>query len=90
MKQTPALIKTLLAIPPKSDEMFWGYEIMQATGLKSGTVYPLLKRLENEGMLAASWVGRRRYYYVTSKGRQLVKATKAAEDARKLMSAIRP
>lgn len=32
-----------------------GYQLMKATGLASGTIYPLLMRLASEGMLDASW-----------------------------------
>lgn len=87
MKQTQALIQIVSALPSRSDAMFWGYEIMQATGLKSGTVYPLLQKLCDEEMLSSSWVGRRRYYHLTGKGRRFVKAIKVTQEGRKLMSA---
>lgn len=32
-----------------------GYEISKATGLKSGTLYPLLARLKDQGFLEARW-----------------------------------
>lgn len=32
-----------------------GYDLVRATGVKSGTVYPLLIRLEAEGYLEAQW-----------------------------------
>jgi PadR family transcriptional regulator len=32
-----------------------GYELAQATGLRSGTLYPLLIRLEGQGHLEARW-----------------------------------
>lgn len=32
-----------------------GYEISQQTGLKSGTLYPLLIRLSDQGYLEARW-----------------------------------
>ena len=32
-----------------------GYDLVRATGVKSGTVYPLLIRLEAEGYLEARW-----------------------------------
>src|ERR1039457_6694688 len=34
-----------------------GYELSQQTGLKSGTLYPLLIRLSDEGWLEARWTG---------------------------------
>jgi DNA-binding PadR family transcriptional regulator len=49
-----------------------GFDIADATGLRGGTVYPILRRLEDERLVAASWeppqIGRqegrpsRRYY----------------------------
>lgn len=33
----------------------YGFDIMSATGLPSGTVYPALRRLENAGFVESSW-----------------------------------
>ena len=39
----------------------YGFDIMDATGLPSGTVYPALRRMEAAGLIASRWeVGRRR------------------------------
>ena len=56
----------------------YGFDIIERTGLPSGTVYPALSRLERDGYLASSWEdearahaeGRpaRRYYRVTATG----------------------
>jgi DNA-binding PadR family transcriptional regulator len=56
----------------------YGFDIMDATGLPDGTVYPLLRRLERRGVLTAAWedeeVARaeqrppRRYYRLTPVG----------------------
>lgn len=41
-----------------------GFDIAEATGLRGGTVYPILRRLEEEGLVASSWeaasIGRRK------------------------------
>ena len=57
----------------------WGFEVMRVTGLPSGTVYPLLRRLEFAGLVRSHWEdeggahqeGRpaRRYYEATGTGR---------------------
>ncbi len=54
----------------------YGYALMKATGLKSGTLYPILMRLTDRGLLTSEWVspektGRppRQLYELTSKGR---------------------
>lgn len=63
-----------------------GFDIMDASGLKSGTVYPILRRLEDAGMVRARWeavtnardAGRppRRYYQLTGAGAQALAAAK--------------
>lgn len=32
-----------------------GFDVMDATGLPSGTVYPVLRRLEQEGLVRSRW-----------------------------------
>ncbi|HTZ34555.1 MAG TPA: PadR family transcriptional regulator [Stellaceae bacterium] len=50
--QTRALLAALLDRPQA-----WrhGYGLSKETGLKSGTLYPLLMRLSEQGFLEASW-----------------------------------
>ena len=36
-------------------EWRYGYDISRNTGLKSGTLYPILMRLAEHGMLETSW-----------------------------------
>jgi PadR family transcriptional regulator PadR len=33
----------------------YGFEIMEATGLPSGTVYPALRRMEKAAMIRSAW-----------------------------------
>jgi DNA-binding PadR family transcriptional regulator len=57
----------------------FGFDIMDATSLPSGTVYPALRRLEAQGLVASSWESdqaaqrgarpRRRNYALTPAGR---------------------
>ena len=51
-RQTRIVLAELSARP-----LAWrhGYEICQATGLRSGTIYPLLIRLHDSGLLEAEW-----------------------------------
>jgi PadR family transcriptional regulator, regulatory protein PadR len=53
----------------------YGYDLMKAAGLKSGTLYPLLGRLEEEKLVSSAWEtpqqeGQRprRYYRLTGEG----------------------
>jgi DNA-binding PadR family transcriptional regulator len=57
-----------------------GFEIMEVSGLASGTVYPVLRRLEREGALSSEWETapgpgpRRRVYALTASGEVMAKA----------------
>lgn len=51
-RQTALLLTTLLNEPA---EWKHGYRLSQLTGLKSGTLYPLLIRLEEQGFLESRW-----------------------------------
>lgn len=56
----------------------YGFDLMDATGLPDGTVYPLLRRLERRGVLTGAWEDEetaraeqrppRRYYRLTPLG----------------------
>lgn len=78
-----------------ADDPPWGYRICEETGLGSGTVYPILERLEEAGWIEGSWeIGqpddrpRRRFYAVTSAGRVRYAAGVARRQSR--TSAWRP
>jgi DNA-binding PadR family transcriptional regulator len=75
------------------DRPRWGLELIKATGRPSGTVYPLLDRLEQAGWVTSSWdedAGRRgprrRLYALTPDGaaaaRAAVHRASAARPAR--------
>lgn len=65
----------------------YGFDIMDATGLPSGTVYPALRRLEEARLVRASWEAaraaheegrpRRKLYELTRAGRAAVPEAKA-------------
>ena len=70
-----ATVSVLRAI---SQGTTYGFDIMDETGLPSGTVYPILTRLDRRGLLESRWEdpaveregGRppRRYYTMTRSG----------------------
>lgn len=83
---TQLVLRAMLADPAR--EMY-GLEIGQAAELASGTIHPILARLERCGWLESRWedkdphlVGRprRRYYRLTSDG--IVGATRALNRVR--------
>lgn len=60
----------------------YGFDIMDATGLPSGTVYPALRRMEGEGWIGSQWEAEkkaiaeqrppRKYYRITRAGAQVL------------------
>jgi PadR family transcriptional regulator PadR len=36
-------------------DLRYGFEIAQTTGLRRGTVYPILRRLEEAGLVTSAW-----------------------------------
>ena len=51
-QQTRAVLSELAAAPSRDR---YGYDLARATGLASGTLYPILMRLEGRGFLEARW-----------------------------------
>jgi len=50
--QTRQLLSTM-ARQPRSWQ--YGYELSKVTGLRSGTLYPILIRLSDQGLLESKW-----------------------------------
>jgi PadR family transcriptional regulator, regulatory protein PadR len=85
---TQLVLEALLAEPERER---YGYELGETAGLASGTVHPILARLEGQGWVESRWedvdasdAGRpaRRYYRLTDGGR--------AEARLALLRAYRP
>lgn len=79
----------------------YGFEIMRAAHLPSGTVYPLLRRLEASGLVASRWEGAaeahkegrppRRYYEATPEGvSALAEARERVMAQQALFGGLRP
>ena len=45
----------LEAFSRKTQQWRYGYELMKETGLLSGTLYPLLMRMADNGLIEAEW-----------------------------------
>jgi DNA-binding PadR family transcriptional regulator len=80
---TQRVLESLLVDPMRE---LYGLEIGEAAGLRSGTVHPILARLEGYGWLTSRWEeidaseeGRppRRYYKLTADGVQAASAALA-------------
>jgi PadR family transcriptional regulator, regulatory protein PadR len=84
----PALSFTgLFILQALSQGYKFGFDIMEVTGLPSGTVYPALRRLEALELVTSDWERdvkarkegrpRRRYYELTPAGRRQLKEAEA-------------
>ena len=86
---SPQTLSVLAALCDEPSRWRHGYALAKQTGLKSGTLYPILIRLAERGLVEACWQDepqpgrpRRHLYRLTAVG--LASATKA------LASAARP
>jgi DNA-binding PadR family transcriptional regulator len=78
-------IQTLALVAPMLDDpthLWYGLELAAAADLKSGTIYPILARLEKAGWLISRWEDvnpseagrpRRRLYELTGHGREMAR-----------------
>lgn len=84
-RQTRALLAALL---DRSQSWRHGYDLSKETGIKSGTLYPLLMRLTEQGLLDSRWeapdrtgLPPRHAYRLTSAGVALAHEQRQAEAA---------
>jgi PadR family transcriptional regulator PadR len=79
-RKSPQTISVVLALASDSRTWRHGYDLCQETGLKAGTMYPILIRLADEGLLETKWVqpeapGRppRHMYRLSASGRAIAR-----------------
>jgi len=72
---SPQTLTILAALADQPAQARHGYDLARETGLKSGTLYPILVRLADRGLVEASWEEdqpqgrpRRHLYQLTSDG----------------------
>jgi len=75
----------------------YGYDLMKAARLPSGTLYPLLARLEHQKLVASAWEtpqhdGQRprKYYQLTAEGIRAARLELAHASARRQRAPARP
>lgn len=77
MKLTGALERLLQVLLADPSARRYGYDLMKAARLPSGTLYPMLARLHDQGLVTSEWEpprddtsGRppRKYYQLTGEG----------------------
>ena len=49
------LLLLLSALSARTQQWRHGYDLMKETGLQSGTLYPLLMRMTEQGLVEAQW-----------------------------------
>jgi DNA-binding PadR family transcriptional regulator len=81
-EQTAAILESFLADP---SAWHYGFDVIRGTRLKSGTVYPVLARLEDARWVESAWETemldgrpRRRYYRLTGKGETAARVSLAS------------
>ncbi len=94
---TQAVLRALLERPSKE---LYGLEICAKAELPSGTIHPILARLEKAGWLESSWEEidfheqgrpRRRYYKLSPEGAELARIALArASESRAALRRLRP
>ena len=93
MKLTRPLERVLRVFLADISARHYGYDLMKAASLPSGTLYPMLARLQDQGLVSSEWEpvgagGRppRKYYQLTGDGvrvarLELAQAARAAVQA---------
>ena len=92
MKLTGPLERVLRVLTADPTAPQYGYDLMKAAKLPSGTLYPMLARLQDEGLVTARWEARpadgtgrppRKYYQLTADGARIarVELARAAQAA---------
>jgi len=91
-RQTRALLAALL---DRSQTWRHGYDLSKETGLRSGTLYPLLMRLSEQGLLESRWqeterpgLPPRHVYRLTASGRSLARDQELAAIAAERAGAL--
>lgn len=79
LRRSPQTLEVLTQLLSASTEWMYGYEISRKTGLQSGTLYPILMRLAERGLLETRWENvepgkpPRHMYRLTANGLQFAK-----------------
>ena len=97
-RMTSSVLRVVAALLADASAERYGLQLMQATGLPSGTLYPILIRLERAGWVVSRWEqvdpaveGRppRRYYRLSSEG-EIEARREVALMQRQMARAMRP
>ncbi|MBB5824049.1 PadR family transcriptional regulator [Micromonospora carbonacea] len=96
VRMTLATQRVLRVLLDKPAEARYGLQICEEANLASGTIHPILARLEKVGWLESHWENvdphragrpRRRYYRLSPDGAQQARTALAAVEARRFRGA---
>jgi PadR family transcriptional regulator PadR len=82
MKLTAPLERVLRVLVADPAAPHYGYDLMKAARLPSGTLYPMLARLQQEGLVDSQWEDQRpdaggrpprKYYQLTAEGARVAR-----------------
>jgi PadR family transcriptional regulator, regulatory protein PadR len=97
VKMTAPLERVLRAFLEDPVAPRYGYDLMKAAGLKSGTLYPMLGRLEDDRLVTSAWEtpqqdGQRprKYYRLTGEGIRVARLELAQVSASRPRAPGRP
>jgi DNA-binding PadR family transcriptional regulator len=85
LRRSPQTALVLTEFLSEPEEWKYGYDISRSTGLKSGTLYPILMRLADRSLLDTAWeaveAGRppRHMYKLTADGLRYARTQLTAE-----------
>lgn len=86
LRRSPQTVLVFSEFLRGPEEWKYGYDISRSTGLKSGTLYPILMRLADRSLLETAWetteAGRppRHMYKLTADGLRFARAQVTAGD----------
>jgi PadR family transcriptional regulator PadR len=90
MRRTQPLLKVIATLLEDPAVQHWGYDLSRRTGIRSGVLYPILRRMLEEGWLKDGWEEQRingthrpprRYYELTGEGQRTMAAVLAEYEA---------
>jgi len=90
VKLTGPLERVLRVLVADPAAQHYGYDLMKTTRLPSGTLYPMLARLQQEGLVESQWENQRpdgdgrpprKYYRLTAEGARVARLELAAAPA---------
>jgi PadR family transcriptional regulator PadR len=90
VKLTGPLERVLRVLIDDPAAPHYGYDLMKAARLASGTLYPMLARLQQEGLVDSQWEAQRpdasgrpprKYYRLTAEGQRVARLELARANA---------